>query len=145
VNDEKKGKKYLLPDGSSLSLSQDLCNEAPEILFKPEKVGLEYQGLPELLMTSIKNCDIDLRGVLLQNVVLAGGCTAFENFSERLHTHLKTESKTKIKLIAPKNRKTTCWIGGSTLSSLKSFGSMWITNDEYKSGDKSVVFTKGMN
>jgi actin-related protein len=37
----------------------------------------------------------------------------------------------KIKIVAPPERKYSVWIGGSILSSLSTFESMWITKAEY--------------
>jgi centractin len=34
---------------------------APEILFSPERIGLEYPGIHEMVVTAIKKCDVDLR------------------------------------------------------------------------------------
>lgn len=143
--DDKNGKAYVLPDGSSINLSQDLCMEAPEILFNPAKIGLEYPGLPELMMSAIMNCDIELRKVLYSNIILAGGTTAMNQFSERFHKSLKTPAPGKVKIMAPANRRTSCWIGGSTLSSIKSFESMWITKEDYKSVGPSIIYAKGFN
>lgn len=136
-----------MPDGNEISVAEEVLKEAPEILFKPEKVGLEYEGLPDLLINSIMlGCDVDLRRSLITNVILAGGCTALKGFADRFIKNMKVSEKTKVKLTAPKNRMTSCWIGGSTLASLKSFTSMWITKEEYKSDKESkVLFEKGFN
>ena len=91
-------------------------------------------------------CDVDLRRQLCTNVILAGGCTALTGFAGRFMKSLKVPDKTKVKLTAPKNRTTSCWIGGSTLASLKSFTSMWITKEEYKADkENKVLFEKGFN
>merc|ERR1712025_865219 len=37
----------------------------------------------------------------------------------------------KIKIIAPRERKYSVWIGGSILASLSTFQQMWITKQEY--------------
>jgi actin len=38
----------------------------------------------------------------------------------------------KIKVVAPPERKFLVWIGGSILSSLSTFQTMWITKQEYQ-------------
>lgn len=38
----------------------------------------------------------------------------------------------KIKVLAPPERKYSVWIGGSILSSLATFQTMWITKSEYE-------------
>jgi centractin len=51
---------YFLPDGSQVMLNKEKIL-APEILFAPERIGLEYPGIHEMVVTAIKKCDIDLR------------------------------------------------------------------------------------
>lgn len=78
-------------------------------------------------------CDIDVRKDLYSNVVLSGGTTMFNGISERLSKELinLAPSSMKIKVVAPPERKYSVWIGGSILSSLSTFQTMWITNAEY--------------
>jgi actin-related protein len=45
----------------------------------------------------------------------------------------------KVKVHAPPERKYSVWIGGSVLASLKSFKSMWITQEEYKAAGPGIV------
>jgi actin-related protein len=52
-----------MPDGSEIKLRQEVM-DAPEILFKPELVGLEYPGVHEILYNTIMKCDVDLRKTL---------------------------------------------------------------------------------
>ncbi len=82
------------------------------------------------MKTAIMNCDMDLRKILYSNIILAGGCTALNNFSDRFHKDLK--GNRKIRIFAPANRKNSCWIGGSALTQIHSFASMWITKEDYK-------------
>ena len=44
--------------------------------------------MPHLISESLRNCDADLREVLLSNVVLTGGTTLFSGFADRLATEL---------------------------------------------------------
>lgn len=48
---------------------------APEILFNPELIGLEYAGVHQVVVDSINRVDLDLRKSLFSNVVLSGGST----------------------------------------------------------------------
>jgi actin-related protein len=50
---------------------------APEILFNPELIGEECEGIHEILSGSIQRSDMDLRRTLYQNIVLSGGSTLF--------------------------------------------------------------------
>lgn len=68
---------YVLPDGSSINVGPARFR-APEILFKPDLIGEECEGLHEVLIYSILKSDLDLRKVLFKNIVLSGGSTLFK-------------------------------------------------------------------
>ena len=71
---EKKDIEYELPDGHKIRLGPERFR-APEILFDPELIGLEYPGLPQILVDAINRTDMDLRKNLFANIVLSGGTT----------------------------------------------------------------------
>jgi len=48
----------------------------------------------------------------------------------------------KIKVVAPPERKYSVWMGGSILSSLSTFQSMWVTKEEYDECGPSIVHRK---
>jgi len=68
-----------------------------------------------------------------------------KDFPERLVKSIKVPGSGKIKLTAPANRKQSCWIGGSTLSSINSFGTMWITKAEFKEFGTNIFYSKSFN
>jgi centractin len=70
--------------GSSLKIASEKY-KATEILFSPDKIGLEYPGVHEMVVNSIKKCDLDLRKNLYNSIIAAGGTTLFTGFSDRLH------------------------------------------------------------
>lgn len=131
--------EYYLPDGNKIDIKTENI-EAPEILFSPQKIGLEYQGIHEMVYNSIMKCDIDLRNTIFSNLIVAGGTTAMKKFAERLHKSLsKLAAKDlKLKLIAPKNRDISCWVGGGTLSSLKAFNEMWVSRKDYMDSGPNI-------
>lgn len=51
---------------------------APELLFQPDLVGDESEGLHEVLAFAIHKSDMDLRRTLFSNIVLSGGSTLFK-------------------------------------------------------------------
>ena len=51
-------------------------------------------------------------------------------------------STMKIKVVAPPERKYSVWIGGSILSSLSTFQSMWISKAEYDESGPAIVHRK---
>jgi centractin len=65
--------------------------KAPEILFNPEQIGLEYAGVHQVVVDSINRVDLDLRKQLFSQIVLSGGstlCTGTKPFSLNLGADL---------------------------------------------------------
>ena len=89
-------------------------------------------------------CDVDIRKELYSNIVMSGGTTMFPGISERLTKELTAMAPTsmKIKVVAPQERKFLVWIGGSILSSLSTFQTMWITKQEYQDTGAAIVHRK---
>merc|ERR1712206_32345 len=78
-----KEKTYELPDGNIITVGAERFR-CPEVLFKPNLVGKESQGIHQLTYDSIMKCDIDIRKDLYKNTVLSGGTTMFPYIEERL-------------------------------------------------------------
>ena len=137
---ESKMAEYVLPDGHKLKV----CHarryflqitthhilqigaerfRAPEILFDPEIIGLEYPGIHQIVVDAINRTDIDLRKSLFGNIVLSGGSTLTKGFGDRLlHEVQRLAVKDmRIKIFAPPERKYSTWIGGSILAGLSTF------------------------
>ncbi len=68
---------YALPDGSSIEVGAARFR-APEVLFRPDLIGEECEGLHEVLVFSIQRSDLDLRKTLYHNIVLSGGSTLYK-------------------------------------------------------------------
>jgi centractin len=96
---------------------------APEILFDPEIIGLEYPGVHQIVVDSISRTDLDLRKDLYANIVLSGGSTLTKGFGDRLLTEVQRVAikDMRIKIFAPPERKYSTWIGGSILAGLSTF------------------------
>merc|ERR1719340_109261 len=69
-------KNYELPDGQVITVGAERFRCA-EVLFQPNLIGKENQGIHQLTFDSIGKCDIDVRRELYQNTVLSGGSTMF--------------------------------------------------------------------
>jgi len=132
-----------LPDGTVIQIGAEKFR-APEVLFNPELIGLEYPGIHTTLVNSITKCDIDIRRTLFQQIILAGGSTMFEGMGDRLLSEIRklVPRNTKIKILAPQERVLSTWIGGSILASLATFKNMWIARKEYDEAGKSAIFRK---
>eukprot|EP00483_Globobulimina_turgida_P002290 UN02292 len=134
---------YELPDGQIITIGAERFR-CPEVLFKPNLIGLESEGIDKLIYNSILKCDIDIRRDLYGNIVMSGGTTMYQGIAERVQKEIKlvAPDSMKIKIIAPPERKYSVWIGGSILSSLSTFEEMWITKDEYDESGPSIVHRK---
>lgn len=131
-----------MPLHATLETIRDRCNtdkrvqigaerfRAPEILFDPEIIGLEYPGVHQIVVDAINRTDLDLRKALYSNIVLSGGSTLTKGFGDRLLTEVQrlAVKDMRIKIFAPPERKYSTWIGGSILAGLSTFRKVsWVS------------------
>lgn len=67
----------------------------PEPLFDPSGlrgVGTTMLGAGHLVTTSVGMCDVDLRPALYGNVIVTGGNTILNGFTDRLNRDLSTKT-----------------------------------------------------
>ncbi|KAJ6614988.1 actin-like protein ARP6 [Mycena sp. CBHHK59/15] len=62
----------------------------PEIIFRPDDIGLAQSGLPETIATSIALLPEDIQGMFWANIGLIGGNTKFSGFRRRLVSELQS-------------------------------------------------------
>jgi actin-related protein len=136
-------KNYELPDGQVITVGNERFR-CPEVLFKPNLIGKESDGVHKTTYDSIMKCDVDIRKDLYSNIVLSGGTTMFEGIAERMDKEIKAlaPASMKIKIVAPPERKYSVWIGGSILASLSTFQQMWISKQEYDESGPQIVHRK---
>ncbi|XP_038719377.1 actin-2-like isoform X2 [Tripterygium wilfordii] len=161
-------KSYQLPDGQVITIGDERFRCA-ELLFQPSLIGKEEPGIHEATYNSIMKCDVDTRKDLFGNIVLSGGSTLFPGIADRMSKEIKTavltthprggsveypnqdftdvglrQSKMKIKVVAPSERKYSVWIGGSVLASIMndSRQQMWISKAEYDEYGPAIVHRK---
>ena len=132
---EQYEKEYSLPDGSTISLARERF-EVPELLFNPS-MELEEISLPEAIMDVVEMCDLDVRPDLLNNIFLSGGSSMFPNIKSRIYQELEIELARRnkknqvIKIIAPRERIFSVWVGGSILGMIPEFEQNWVTRVKY--------------
>ena len=133
-------KSYELPDGQMITIGNERFRSV-EPLFQPSFLGMEASGIHEQVYNSIMKCDVDIRKDLYNNIVLSGGTSMTSGLNDRLQKEVinLAPSTMKIKVVAPPERKYSVWMGGSILSSLSSFGDMWISKAEYDESGPSIV------
>ncbi|KAG5450750.1 actin [Clonorchis sinensis] len=131
---------FQTPDGQIVRIERERVL-APEILFHPERVGLEGNSLHLNTHAAIQNSPSDIQAYLYDNIVVSGGCTLLNGLTGRLDHEVRglVSKNTSVRVIAPGNRKYSVWIGGSILASLNSFADFCITKKEYEeSGSQNV-------
>jgi actin len=133
---EQYSKQFSLPDGATLALTNERFR-IPEIIFDPTLVNSEEPPLPVAIMDVIGECDIDIRPLLLKNIFLSGGSSMFPNFKSRIYKELELELARRkkkeqvVKIIAPRERTYSVWVGGSIVAMIPEFSSNWITRAKY--------------
>ena len=141
---------YEFPNGYRNDFGLDRF-KISEAIFDPARIKMPHAqtmlSAAHVVTTSVGMCDIDLRPALYGSVVVTGGNTLIQGFTERLSRDLmvKTPAQMRFKLIAAngnQERRFGSWIGGSILASLGSFQQMWISKHEYEENGKSQVERK---
>jgi len=133
-----------MPYGKIITIGNERFR-CPEYLFKPLQMnGKELPGMHEIIYNSIQECDIDTRADLYKNIILSGGTTMYEGIGERLLKEIeaKAPKSMSVKVIASPDRRFAVWRGGSTLTSLSTFSSLWITKEDYDEHGAQIVHRK---
>jgi actin len=136
-------RSYELPDGHLVTIGSERFRAA-EVLFQPSLIGVESDGLHEMLYRSVIKSDIDIRRTLFENVVLAGGSTMFAGFADRVRKELLAiaPASTKVNVCAVPERKYSVWIGGSILGSLSAFEQVLIGRDDFNEVGPQIIHRK---
>ncbi len=134
-------KEYTLPNGEVITINAERFL-APEILFNPSLIGKSELSVPEALHEFLSECGLDVKLDLYPNIVLSGGTTMFPGLRERLFKELlelMPDSRNSLRVVAPPHRHYGAWIGGSILTSLKSFQQRWLTRKRYQEEGPNVI------
>jgi len=137
---ETLDKNYEMPDGKVITIGSARFR-CPEALFTPKLLGKEMGGIAVLTFNSIEKCDVDIRTDLRGNIIMSGGSTMYPNIEKRLKKDLlgMVPAGQTIEIIAQPERKYAVWLGGSILSSLATFETMWVTKLMWQETGASVM------
>lgn len=137
-------KNYTMPDKRVINVPGHVRITCPELLFKPELNGKSCSSIHKLAWNSVSASDIDVRKDLCKNIILSGGTTMYEGISERLKEEIikLAPAGAEIRVIAAADRKYAVWKGGSTLASLSTFASSWVTAEDYQEHGAAVIHRK---
>jgi actin len=136
--------QYTLPDKRVLSVPATVRMGCPELLFDPTLNGLNCMSLPDLAWSSVQKADIDVRKELCKNIIMSGGSTMYEGIADRLKQELvnRAPAGAEIRIVASADRKYAVWKGGSTLASLSTFHSSWVTAEDYQEHGAAIIHRK---
>ena len=132
---------YPLPDGNVLTIGEErFC--CSELLFRPYLNGFEFDGIAEDLFHTIEKWDH--KQEMYANIVLSGGTTMLPGFPERIEREIVrlTSPTTKVKVVAPPERKHTVWIGGSIIACHATFPDRIVTRELYNDAGPQFVNRK---
>lgn len=94
-----------------------------------------HVSLQDMVKAAILSTEVDLRPMLLQNIIITGGSSLIPGLEARLQTELmQIYPGAKLRLAAAGNtveRKCAGWLGGSILASLGTFHQLWISKAEW--------------
>ncbi|XP_065844421.1 actin-like protein 6A [Oscarella lobularis] len=147
------GTSYHFPNGYNSSFGVERFKPT-EALFNATNVNLKgvhgtgLLGIPQVASTSAGMCDIDIRPGIYGGVILTGGNTLLNGFTDRLTRELTMRTPPTIKAMkvvsnnTSVERRFSSWIGGSVLASLGTFQQMWISQREYEEHGKTCVERK---
>jgi len=137
-------KQYTLPDKAVITVPATVRMGCPELLFDPTKNGMTCKSIQALAWASVQAADVDVRKELCKNIIMSGGSTMYEGIADRLKTELTNlaPSGAEIRIVASADRKYAVWKGGSTLASLSTFASSWVTAEDYQEHGAAVIHRK---
>jgi len=143
-NSSEKDMQYTLPDKRVITVPASVRMKCPELLFKPELNGKSCKALHMLCNASIQASDIDVRKDLCKNIIMSGGTTMYEGIADRLKEEIVAQlpAGAEVRIVASADRKYAVWKGASTLASLSTFESSWITAEDYEEHGAAVVHRK---
>lgn len=147
---QQPGRVFEMPDGANqmwgverFNVAEGMWDASAALPVPNEPAPSKAQTIPEMVRASIAAVDVDLRPHLLQNIVVTGGSTLVNGFTDRLHNELTAMYPgLRIKIQAAgltAERRFGSWIGGSILGSLGTFHQMWVSRKEYDEFGASIV------
>ncbi|GAB7337435.1 hypothetical protein MBLNU457_g2776t1 [Dothideomycetes sp. NU457] len=99
--------------------------------------------IPAMVSAALNAVDVEIRPILLSQVVLTGGGSLIEKMAERIQSELSTmfpNPRVRVHTTTTAtDRKYGAWIGGSVLASLGTFHQMWVSKKEYEEHGAGIV------
>ncbi|KEG01718.1 hypothetical protein YYE_03235 [Plasmodium vinckei vinckei] len=151
-------KSYKIPYNNNIYIDPKGEILSHEIYFKPEFLahlpGNFYKqniiSLSQLIFEAVSSCPIDLRKVLLNNIILVGGVSNCINMPDRLHKELNKilriknfSENTKISIKHIRMADIASYLGGKKYAKIiYSNQKKWITKNEYFANPTNEILQK---
>ena len=120
-NSSSLSKTYPLDDGQTIEIKEERFI-VPEAFFQPKLLGIDAQGVHEVIQEVINKCNKKFRKKLYRKIIVAGSESMYPGLGDRIeYGFYKANKKLKAKVVAIPERKYSIWIGGSILASLSTF------------------------
>ncbi len=109
------------------------------------------KGIHNLLIECIDKLDVNVRGDVLNNIILTGGTTNTRMFFERLQKELYESNKndlfynykTKFHFCSNKNdKRNSSWVAASIIGTMKKFKDLSILREDYLEHGFSLIDRK---
>ncbi|KAM7347527.1 uncharacterized protein ACRADG_007094 [Cochliomyia hominivorax] len=133
----------ILRDGTMIDMKTEVFR-VPELLFKPDIIGVHSGGIPQNIHDCIEACDPNLRTQLYGNICLSGGNTMFYGIKDRLLWEVKTYAgpNVNVKINALPQRENLVFLGSSLVGVCPKLRDNLISYQEYREVGKQIVHWK---
>jgi len=105
----------------------------PEIIFRPDDLGIDQTGLPGTISLSISSLPSDLQGLFWANIFLIGGNTKFPNLCSRLLKELRSLAPVDCEVSIHESSEpiTEAYSSALNFANMPEFGHLVVTRSEY--------------
>jgi len=117
------------------------------------KLASPEEAIPELIMSALRlQNKINLRGTLLDGLLLAGGTSKLPGLPERLLHEVRSRSPwvapgkkpEEVQLHAPPEREHLAWLGGASLAECDVLRQLWTTKSDFQEHGARAVHRRFM-
>eukprot|EP00924_Labyrinthula_sp_SR-Ha-C_P006841 augustus_masked-scaffold_8-processed-gene-2.1-mRNA-1 protein AED:0.44 eAED:0.44 QI:0/-1/0/1/-1/1/1/0/367 len=135
--------QFNFSDGENFGLETEQF-ECGEILFKPSLVGKEELGVSDLIEFSCNKCEESTRTKCFKNLVLSGGSTLFNGFSQRLETDLiyRLPAELNWKACKSVDPRELIWRGGAEMIKRYIPKNIFISREEFEEYGPNIIYQK---
>ncbi|KAF2457830.1 actin family [Lineolata rhizophorae] len=120
----------------------------PELLFNPADIGMQEAGIVGMVFESLSQIPPSLWQAMLGNVLIVGGNTKIQGFTDRFRRELReiAPSQYVVRVAVPDDPIKSSWLGGARLaSSRENLEALAVTRQEYEEHGPHLLSQKFSN